>query len=462
MSDVQEKSVLDLAVEEQERKNKEAEEAKQRKGTGSYEFEDVQTFALEDKKARVCRILGLPAEIRKDKGDAKFVLQSKVLSDDKKSYAKINWPIVEKDGKMIPDQNWILTKVLNKVREGKWVNYEDGHVDEKGKKGHFVKFHTETAVSKRVEGNSKPEEKFPPSFYPSMKVVMNVIDRYDSWCKENKHSKILVSRLSKFEGTKENGEKFEIAYSDTGIPYQCYSTITEHLRNCIGVKSLSDIDVVIVRDGKSTGNKYQCFDKSDYPKYFKDEAAFKIASSDSLTAEEKEFELYDLDKLYGVSSYSKIKRKLVALFKLCDAELGTSFEKELEELVKTESASRPQTSTKETVVNEDDNEEKYDSIDADSKPIEEKTRRAAKEETKIEITVENVKKLFPAFDKLTDADKKLLVDSIESIKDGVIPIYKKEANDALCSDKECVFVGTREPTSCPEKMSNCPVCGVAF
>lgn len=460
---VQEKSVLEQMVEEQEKRNQEAEEAKQRKAAGGgFEFEEVEFFALKDKEARVCRILGNPAELRKKPTDAKFVLESKILSDDKKSYTKVNWPIRLIDGKLAPDPDWILTRLLNKIREGKWQKYEDNFVDTNGKKGQFVKFHSESSVYKRIESNSKPDEKYPPKFYPSTKVVMNVIDRHSDWCKEKKHSKVLTSRRTKYEFTNEEGKKGEMFFTDTGIPKQCYEVITDHFKRCSGIKSLSDIDAVIIRDGKSETSKYQCYDKTDYPKYFKDEAAFKITSDEPLSQEETNYELYDFDKLYPVASYNKLKKKLFGLFKLCDAELGTSFEKELTDLCKKELEANPNVQkNEEKLEKQEANEEKFASI-GDDKPIEtpkqEKSKRSKAEEV---LTIaELCKKNFPAWDKLSDDHKKIMMDSIISFK-GTIPIYKEGVKELLCpeTEKDCMFVDTKELTAYPETVNICPVCG---
>jgi hypothetical protein len=497
MSEVQEKSILELMVEEQEKKNKEAEEAKQRKasGSGNFEYEEVEYFSLEDKKEKVCRLLGLPAELRKNSTDFKFMLQSEILKDDKKSYLKVSWPIVERDGKLVPDPDWFLTKVLNKVREGQWIKYEEGRVNETtGKNGEWKKFHTETGVFKRIEGNSKVGELYPKKFYPSIKVVGNVIDRHDSWCKENKHAKLIVSGKNPYTFTDDKGQSQTINYIKY-LPKQCYTAITDHFKSCIGIKSLNDIDAVIIKDGKSETSKYVCFDKTDYPKYFgaprdrvrksqeiedkkakgialtKDEEnfkltdkelnselAYKLSSNESLTEEEKAYVLYDIDKRTAVTSYSSLKRHLNGLFKLCDAELQTSFEKELDQLCKEEAANKP------AQQNKAEDEERYTSLD-DEKPIaetksEERTRREKKSETSVNnVSILDLCKLnFPAWDKLKETEKQTMIDSIESFK-GTVPVYKKGIEDVLCYIKECVFKDSNEPTSYPKTLTTCPVCG---
>ena len=52
-----------------------------------------------------------------------------------------------------------------------------------------------------------------------------------------------------------------------------------------------------------------------------------------LTEEEKNWERYDLDQLYGVTSYSKIKAKLGEFIKKVDVDFKQNFSKELDELV---------------------------------------------------------------------------------------------------------------------------------
>lgn len=460
--EVKEKSVLEQMIEEQEKRNKEAQEAKERKASGgsNYVYEDVKYFPLEDKKERVCRIMGLPAELRKNPTDAKFVLRSEVLKDTKKDYLNVNWPIVERDGKMIPDPDWFLTRFLNKVREGKWVTYEDGKKNEKtGKNGEWKKFHTETSVFKRVDGNSKPNEKFPKNFYPSIKVYLNVVDRHDNWCKENKHTKMLVASDSPYTFTDDEGKEKTIYYPKP-IPKQCYLAITEHFKNCIGIKSLSDWDAVIIKDGKSETVKYQCFDKTDYPKYLKSKEAADLASNEPLTEEEKAYILYDIDSKTRITSYASLKRHLNGLFKLCDAELGTSFEKELEMLCKEEAANRPTNNSNES--SEEKQEERFASLDDEKpmteKPVEEKARRERKAEPTSEISIVDLCiKNFPMWNKLKEKEKQDMINGIASFNGG-IPVYKTK-DDVLCYNQKCTFKDSNEPTSFLLTVYTCPVCG---
>lgn len=465
MSEVQESSFLEKLKKKQEEKEQEKKEADERKKSyGNFEFEEVEWFALKDKQFRTFRALGNPAQLREKSTDAKYILWSKIVKDNRKSHCHINWPMVEKDGRFLPDPDWILTRLMNKVREGKWVKYEDGHVDEKtGKNGRWVCTHTDTKVYQWVTGNAREKETnpFPPSFYPSIKVMMNVMDNYDTWCKDHKHSKLLTSKHEPWE----NKETKNTGYNtDVGIPNGCYEVITKQITRCSGIKSMSDIDLIVYRDGKAKTNAYQCYDRSDYPKYVTDEKAYKLADNHPLSAEELAYELYDIDKLYHVSSYAKLKKNLIALFKMCDAELGTSFEEELLMLCKKEAEENPNSQT-EQETKEEKEEEQFTSLEEDEKPIvkkEERQRREVPKESKPKESIEDLcKKNFSKWNLLSEEDKQIMISSIDSFKD-TIPIYKSSIDTStiyLCVNTECHFKDTQEPSEYPKTLMTCPLCG---
>ena len=243
---------MELALQKRAQQQQQQEEAKNNAGNWG-DFEKPETIGLEDKKEKVVRILGNPLEVRSLPTDPKLLLQSYVAKDDKSGYFQLNWPVVEKNGKYVPDPDWIVTKFYNKVNEGKWEKYPDGQVDERGKNGKWKKFHQDTKIFQLVEYNAKEGEKYPKNFYPSKRVVMNVIDRHDDWCKENKHSKLLTSKKSPFEITDDDGKKTTIYYDDTGVPEMVWSSIMYH---CNATSTL-DIDLVITK--KADEKKYIVF-----------------------------------------------------------------------------------------------------------------------------------------------------------------------------------------------------------
>lgn len=493
--------VFAQALAKRQAQAKEQEEAKNNSGWTA-DYEDVEVVGLVANKEIVGRIIGNPLEAREKSTDAKLVLQSKIVKSDKKGYIKINWPIKEVKGKYVPDPEWILTRFYDKVNAGRWVKFSEGilkddkgnvyppdYLDAKGKNGKWVKENTHTKVFEEIEANSKIGEKYPPSFYPSKRIVFNWIDRHDNWCVENKHSKILSAKKAPFEAVQADGTKKTIYFTDTGIPASLYDKIFEY---CSAVGTM-DIDLVITKIEKD----YKVFDSTDFPKFIT-EASHKLGVKTKLSEEEKAYELYDLDKLYKISSYRKIKKNLLSLFKLCDAELGTSFEKELEELCKIEEETtkaekevyyiHPESGGYGITTTEDLAEmmehepnvmevskEQYDKF---VKQIEdENTAKEVKEQVKEEVKIETkrrevkteikeqdssdipylCKENFVSWDKLTEEEKTFMLGFITRFN-GTVPVYKD--NTPLgCSDETCYFKDTKEMTMVPVEVNTCPVCG---
>ncbi len=440
----------------------------------NFNYEEIETVGLIINKEIVGRIIGNPIEVRQLPTDPKLILQSQVVKQDKSGYVKINWPVIEKSGKYIPDPDWILTEMFNKVNEGRWVKYSEGvlkdengqiypadHVDSKGKNGKWVKYHTNTNVFKAIDGNAKDGEKYPKNFYPSKRVVCNWIDRHDSWCADNKHSKVLTAKKTPFEISMEDGSKKTIYFQDTGIPAGLYDKIFEH---CSSIGTM-DIDLVITKIEKD----YKVFDITDFPKYVS-ESSHKLGKQGKLSEEELAYELYDLDKLYGVSSYRKIKKNLGYLFKMCDLDLGTEFEKKLDNLCKIEEEEAKEKQVQdEPDEGESSSDSKEDSSANDStskdevkqEQVESKRRGVKKEESSVDNSIkEECIKYFPTWNKLSDADQEFMVNSIVRFDNGV-PVYNVQ-NALGCANEDCYIPGTRVVTLVPEEVSTCPVCGKIF
>lgn len=463
-------SVLQQQIEAKKRMEKEKEEAKNR--SSSFEgFEEIPYMGLETGKEKAFRIIGEAINYEEPKKrkstDPKLILQSEIVKSDKKKYVKINWDYIVKDGKYVPNPDFILTKLYNKVNEGKWVNYPNGEVDKNGKKGYFEKYHAHTQIYSilgyKQTGNAKVGEKFPKSFFPSKKVVMNVIDRHDSWCKDNNKTKVLTSKYEPYTFTNDKNESVTLHYVDTGIPFTAYEKIFEHAVKSTGT---FDIDYVLIKKGKDSTDKYEVWDASDvkYLQNVKD-----IVLETPLTDIEKKYVLVDLDKYFPYqSSYSKIKKNLEYLFKLCDAELGTTFTEELNALVKVEEEERAKNKEQNNLSDMDVSEEQFSEKEevkeekVQEQPKQEETipERRRPEETKSESSnVIDFEKTFPAWDKLTDEEKEIMRKSVVSVENGV-PKYNDEGGKVyLCNDDKCKFVGTSTDTRYPQKVKTCPVCG---
>ena len=459
-------------LQEQIAKKKQMEEDKKKKkeSTGSFsnDYEDLAYLGLETGKEKVFRILGDPFDystLDRKPTDPKLILQSEIVKEERKSYTKINWPIIVKDGEYKPDPTFILTKMYEKVNEGKWIKYPDGKLDpDTGKNGYFEKYHSDKPIFKilgyKQTGNAKEGEKYPKSFFPSKKVVMNVIDRHDTWCKDNKHSKILSSGRTNYNFKDDKGNQISIWYTDTGIAKTAYDKLIEH-----AVKSTGnlEVDFILIKKGKESTDKYEVWDATD-SKYISDETK-SITVDGDLSAEEKTYELYDLDKYFPPqSSYTKIKKNLEWLFKKCDGDLGTSFTKELDALCKIEEEEREARKDEEEKNNPKPVETKPEVKEepkVEEKLVEESSERRRVETPKVEVSTSSLtpETFFPSWNALTDEEKVIMKEVIDEFKDG-LPIYNNKGGKIyLCNDENCKYPNTKVDSRYPAKVITCPVCG---
>lgn len=510
-------SPFELALQKRQQAEKEQAEAKNNSGNWG-DYEQTETAGLINDKEVVGRIIGNPIEVRSKSTDPKLILQSEVVRDDKKGYSKLNWPWVEKSGYINPDPDWIVTRFMKKVFDGKWTKYTESDIDGKkivkreGKiintetkskfnEGEFRYYNTNTEIFKLLKyGNSKEGELYPKNFEPSKRVVLNWLDRMDSWCSDNKHYKLLCAAKNPYELKKDDGTTSTIYFTSTGIPNSLYDMIIDH---CKATGTL-DIDLILIKDNKLQA-KYKVWDITD-TKYISEEST-RIGKKGNLSDEEKSYVGYDLDKLYKVSSYHKIKKVLGSRFALCDAELGTSFVKELDALVEQEKAeweankvyyycaetntlgwcTREEFDTILGVSNDcielskEEYEKKKSELESqesstpteyqkqgEQKPIEQIPSRRGdsvdmnqvqQETEKIDIETQ-CKQIFKFWDNLTDLEKSIMINSIDYF-DGNIPMYKETGHPG-CSNKECYYEGTKVMSQIPNGVNSCPVCGVVF
>lgn len=467
-------------LEEREQLKKEQEEAKNSTSNNTFtDYEELDFLAMEDAKDKVFRIYGFPFSPttleRKSEFDTKLILQSQIVKDDLKGYAKINWPVVvdEKTKNYVPDPNWILTRFYNAVNAGKWEKYPDGQVDKKGKNGHWVKFYEGTKVFDRVNNNAKIGEKWPKFFYPSKRIVMNVLDKNDDVCKNKKHSKILTSKMDIYSFTNEQKEQVDIKYIDTGIPLALYNKILDHCRASLGHWN---VDLVVTK--RSAEKSYDVWDATD-AKYLS-EYAKSIATEADMTAEEKEYELYDLDKFYGVTSYTKLKKVLGGLFKLGDVEMNTKFTEELNFLVEQEQKEwelnkpkqeeekqqqTPVAEDKEEAIASPQPEQPKEETVSEESPRRE-SRQARTRQTSEESISDLCIKNFPHFMDLIEEEKADLVDSIDHFE-GTVPVYKEKLSNGssvdlfTCYEQGCTYVNSEIETEFHSSILTCPVCGAS-
>lgn len=287
---------------------KKRKEQKEKEDNASFaSFEEIAYTALELEEDKVIRIIGNPI-LSRDKGtDPKLSHISMIIGDNDKKFRCI-WPSKSED------PTWILWKIYDKVMAYDWDSANNV------KKFHNISSHP--TIFKRVAKNNS-ENQFETGWRPSKFVHINVIDRHDmDYHRTNKHLKVLSKKVT------ENNGKF---WYEPGVPEFLYSKIWDEIVEYNG--DWQNYDIVVKKlDEAPWYNAYHCED--DIKKISED--VRPLLSSKNLTEEELMWEGYDFDKLFAVTSYSKIKAKLGKFIKIVDLELNTKFTEELEHLVEIE------------------------------------------------------------------------------------------------------------------------------
>lgn len=467
--------------EEAMKKIEEGKARDERKRAGGFDFEDIQKmflhFGEKTRTERVFRIYGNPLEMRKNNSDPKLIYFSRIVKDGGKSFTNIIWKTKLNDiGVPEIDEDWILYRLYKKVMEADWRNYTDDEKKERNdnKRGEYIPRHSGTKSFARINQNRRTQDtntKIKVSFYPKKRVILNVIDRMDNWCVENKHSKILMASGSPYEFTNDKGEKVVINYvNDIGIPYLAYTLIFE---NVVKFHHGWDIDIV----AKATGELSHAYEIRDVTETKISELSKKVGKDGPMTAEELAYELYDIDKLYREASYTKLYKNLIGLFKLVDSDFppsspGEGFTEELTKLYNEEAQKLLEEKKRREAEGkaEEGQEEEHD-VDAQEQEDEqapapapepeakqERKERASRETKAPEV---DYLKAFPNWNKIDQDDRDDVIKFFDHFEDSV-PKWKEGTTLAPCDNDKCCFLGTKIPTSLPSTVLNCPVCGIHF
>lgn len=467
-----------------ERLEAEAREAEEKKNNqfNKTEYEDVQWMGIEttekngESKEKVFRILGIPADVRELPTDPKIVYWSKIITD-KNTWKNIYSPTVEDSKKgIIIDENWILWRMYRDVMKSDFIQYTE---EEKAKKdykrkdrrgndnGYFEPKHQYTPSYIRIDKNKKEGSKQFGHFFPKKRILMNVIDRMDDWCKHNKHSKLPTSNLSPFEFIDETSKEKKIIYfKDIGIPFSVYEMIYQQV---LEFRSSWDLDIIINR--VQVGEQTQYIIRDAFEDKLQDRTK-RLANREPLTKEEMEYAKYDLDKLFHPTYYLTLEKDFEKLFKQVDIDLGTKYFPELQELAKIEKEElkKKQAENNSTSVQVDGNKDSniHESVESEveefkqEQEIEKKTRSEKVEETQstqkrrgedevVETLEDRIKKHFPKLNSLPQDEQLSLVDSILEIKNGEV-IYRDNIKVLTCS-KTCA---TKQML--PDTIFTCPKC----
>ena len=451
---------FEKAAEEQQRMKKE-EEANKGGDFSGVEYTEIEYMGMENQVEKAFRIIGNTIEIRENEFDPKLILMSEIVKDDLSGYIRVNWPVVDNNGKFQPDSSWILTRLYDKVMDGEWIKLAEKN--KFGKDCERKHFNVGTDVYQRVSVNSKNNDKgFPKNFYPKKRVLMNVIDRHDAWCAENNHTKILSSGVGSKDYPQDDGTTKTIKFPQIGIPHMLYSKMFEHFMRFRGDW---DVDAVVTK--QSERKEYDIYDATD-EKYLTD-AIKPYIKEDDLTEAEAKYERYDINKLYNVTTYRKLLKNLSGLFKLCDTTLKTNFYDELLSLAEEEKKQSEIDNPKEdatplalapAVEKSDPDKAPFDG----GTKIEEEPKEEVKEETKTEAPPKRRRKTeettsvdsayethFASWGELNEEEQEIMKESIANLTPDKVT-YKDGVTVEGCWEDSC-------DATFPSNVAVCPVCG---
>jgi hypothetical protein len=330
MSDTRAKFEAAMAA----RKQQKAEEASRQNGGGFGGYPDIPWTALYQDKQQVFRFAGLPYLVREKGTDSKRISVAMILGDDDKKFRCIG---------PNPDdrKDWILYRVMNKVLDRKW------NKDKPSARGRGDWDYTNALVHSdlynRCAKNNNLENAYEKGWKFSAVVLVNVIDRvnYD-WHLANKKYRLL---------SKKAGDYQDKVFFDVGIPDMLYKLIEDDIVACDGNVCWEDYDIVIKKIAENPW--YKVYHGVDDAK--KLDADVKALVQDrGLTPEEVSWEMNDIDKLFPVTSYKRIKDKLGLFFQRVDKAFNTVYYDELRGYVEKEEAERAERGTELPPKDEDD------------------------------------------------------------------------------------------------------------
>ena len=320
MSDSQSKFAKAMAARNAEK----AEEAARKANGGSYgNYVDIPWSALAPNVEKVVRLIGGPCVEGREPTDCKKIFTSMILGDDDKKFR-----VFAPDPKERKD--WILHKIIKEVLSYDWD--PDGIAPD-GRKGvriyHHAKSHPD--IFNRVMKNNKVDNPYEDGWKFSASMIFNVIDRGAmDWHRDQKQLRL----LSKKAGAPDEKGK---VWFDYGVPTTVYNLIVDDILSMDGNTDWNDYDIVIKK--LSDDPWYKVYHGIDDAKRISDETK-KLVHAGPLTDEERSWKPWDLDKLFPITEYKRIKDHLGIFIQQVGKVFGKPWYEELCELTEKEEAEK--------------------------------------------------------------------------------------------------------------------------
>lgn len=279
-------------------------------GSFQKDYEEIKWTGLEKNVWSVVRVVSGFPNSHLDSSTARSVILSKIIDDNGKQM-KVVRP------SYTADPNYILTRIIAAVTKATYVN---NGTDKPTKRFLVQEQHPE--IYNQIEKNGlDPSDKralYDKGWKGSEVLIMNVIDRKQmDWHRENKHTMLLAKSV-----TNVNGREFV----DEGISWFASHDKLRHYLTSYG--SWEKYDLGIKRTGQKS-DAYIITNVTQSPLEVDEETRQYISSTPNLTEEELSWERYDLDKLFRVTTATKIYNRLKNTIKRIDEALGTTFYAEL-------------------------------------------------------------------------------------------------------------------------------------
>lgn len=435
------------ALASQQEKDRKEKKNKPKSEPKSSPFQEIKWTGLEKGVTKIVRCLGEKPHFGLDNTkpgnqfDAR-VTNICVIVNDKNKWERLVLPL-KRD-----NPEYFLWRIIDRMKEVEWVD----NPEKPGRKKTIDKNESLfPTLYNRVNFNGLDDSDTNRKFNLVGKgwigqefLLINVIDRsLDSWHKENNHSALLSKQVN--VALDKSGK--EKTYVIEGVPANGFSSL---LLSITGTYYYwGKYDIGIERTGQKV-SPYKIFNASRTPEQATEHYRSLIVEG-PMTEAEKAYARYDLDKLFKISSYSKIHKALGSSIAEIDMAFHTHFLEELESLVKQEAEE------KETIPVEEENSEKSALEEQADQQQEDLTNPVAEvRSTVIEISPENM----PGYSKLK-SEEKALIKMVSQGKDLQYPdqwIVSYEGITDLSKIPDCEKCHTRSPNS----FSSCPGCGAIF
>jgi hypothetical protein len=399
------------------------------------EYEDIKYTGLVQGVPSVLRIVGGPVDSGVDPYTARTVNICRIVGDDGNKFRVIR-PSAQ------DDPNYIINKIISTVTKPAWVNKEKTFPI----KDKFPEIYN--IIEKNGLQKGDPQYNYEKGWKGKEVFIMNVIDREQmDWHKQNNHTMLLAKSVNPGK----NGGEFV----DEGISaFACNSQFAKLYKR---YGSWEKYDISITK----TGDKSKAFDIENAtrsPESAEDKESF-VSNNPCLTDEEKSWEKYDLDKLFRITTATKIYNRLKQTIARIDVALNTHFLDELKEEVEKEKVKFEELYGNKTEASGNTSSDEPEKETATETPDESIRSQATQPSTRTRARVSTsgtkpVWSILPFADTMADSIK----GKIKSVTKGEGDFFDIVWDYPEENLAECPVCHTVAPLEC----DTCPACGESF